>query len=277
MTETVTVTPTLSPEMEVEKLSDGDDEMTIVVSNVGAGDAQNVVLEENLRPNVEYRIATTDGQQICVEVGGLVTCRLGDVNAGESVAVDFSLDTNGIDPASGQTTVRVNGQALVSIDEPYISKFGDPPVAPPGSALTYTIRVINPTGDDAQDMVITDLMPEAIDIIDGSATAGDLAIDGQDIVLTLDTLDAGGVVFITLDTVVRDDDIFEAIENRACVESSLNAGERCAITSFLAVEGIPDTGEVFWLTHWLRWSTVLIIASLMLVGLGYLARRMRTL
>lgn len=266
-------TATTTPDIDVTKTSDGDDTVTIVVVNSG-DDVSDVVVQEILRDEVEYRSASL-GDPICFEVAGLISCRVGELGAGEVIDLNFTLQTNGIDPASGQTVVLVDGVAAQIVDEPYISKVGNPPVAEPGSEITYTIRVINPTLESALDMIIQDQMPDAIEILDGNATAGDLTIDGQDITLELDELGAGGRVIITLNTRVREDQVFNQIVNIACVTSSSNPAPRCAQMSFLAVGQLPATGEIATTTLWLRWLTVLGLTGLMFLGILGFYRHIR--
>ena len=244
---TTVITETATPALEVTVEGLGADSMSIVVVNSGLTDAQNLLVQEQLRSGVEYRAANL-GEPICTEVGGLVSCRLGTLGAGQSTNLNITVQTNGQSPDSGVTIVSADGVAPQIIDEPYIIKVGNPPVAPPGSEITYTIRVINPTDETATDMVIQDVMPDIIEILDASATDGDLEIDGQNITLSLDELGAGERVTLTIDARVSDDDeAVEAIINTACVTSSSNPSPNCAVMSFLAVDVLPNTGQTTWL------------------------------
>ena len=153
---------------------------------------------------------------------------------------------------------------------------GNPPVAPPGSDITYTIRVINPTSDSAFDMVIEDNMPDIIDILDASATAGEIEITGQNIQLSLAELEAGERVTLTINARVSDDeDAVEAIINEACVTSSSNPAPNCAIMSFLAVGVLPNTGQISLYGLFVRWGVVLGFSALMLVGIALLYLRLK--
>lgn len=268
---TMTTTPALAVTVE----GDGENSMSVVVVNSGLSDANNVILQEDLRPGVEYRSSSL-GEPICTEVGGLVSCRLGGIGAGQSASVDFTLQTNGQSPDSGITIVFADGVVPQIIDEPYIIKVGNPPVAPPGAEITYTIRVINPTADSAFDMVIEDNMPDIIEILDASATAGELEIAGQNIQLSLLELEAGERVTLTINARVSDEDeVVEAIINEACVTSSSNPSPNCAIMSFLAVEILPNTGQISLYSLLMRWGLVLGFSFLMLMGIALLYFRLK--
>lgn len=272
---TLMPTETTTPALEVTVEGLDADSMSIVVVNSGLTDAQNLLVQEQLRSGVEYR-ATNLGEPICTEVGGLVSCRLGTLGAGQSTNVDITVQTNGESPDSGVTIVSADGITPQIIDEPYIIKVGNPPVAPPGSEITYTIRVINPTTETASDMVIQDVMPDIIEILDASATEGDLEIDGQNITLSLDELGAGERVTLTIQARVSDDDeAVEAIINTACVTSSSNPSPNCAVMSFLAVNVLPNTGQASWLMIILRWSMVLGMSTLMFTGIALLYLRLK--
>lgn len=274
-TETLIATLTATPALEVTVEGDGENIMSVMVVNSGISDANNVIVQEQLRDGVEYRSSSL-GDPICTEVGGLVSCRLGGIGAGQSANVDFTLQTNGESPDSGITTVFADGVIPQIIDEPYIIKVGNPPVAPPGTEITYTIRVINPTSESAFDMVIEDNMPDIIEILDASATTGDLEITGQNIQLSLDELGAGERVTLTIQALVREDEeAVEAIINEACVTSSSNPSANCAIMSFLAVGILPNTGQVSLYSLIIRWGVVLGFSILMLVGIALFYLRLK--
>ncbi len=254
----------------MEKIGNNNNEVEIVVSNVGEGEARGVVLIEELRESVYY-IESSPGSPICLENAGLVVCQLGDLDPGESSGVEISLETNGADPAGGRTTVTVDGVPSAVVDEPFIIKIGEPPVAAPGAEVTYTIRVINPTTEIARNVVITDEMPEAIEILSGESTSGNLTISGQSVRLTQAVLQPGERITITLLTQVRDDDVFDTIINEACLSSSSNPSPSCAQMEFLRASGLPGTGETPW---WRDWLLILAAAAGVILS-GLTVRRMR--
>jgi uncharacterized repeat protein (TIGR01451 family) len=129
------------------------------------------------------------------------------------------------------------------IDEPYISKIGQPPIAAPGAPVTYTIRVINPTNQTANNVRVVDTMPDAILIESAQASSGSVSFAGQNVTFTQALLAPGERVTITLVTRVSSVGVFNEITNRACLTSSLNRTASCAEMTFLRAGSIPGTGE----------------------------------
>lgn len=258
---TATVPPTPTPQIGVTKIVDGEN-VAIVIDNTGPGEARNIGLIESLRPGVRY-IASRPGAPVCIEDAGVVFCELGTLAGGSSTSVDLTLRSNGVDPASGQTVVTSDGVRLVVIDEPYLFKIGEPPVAAPGTQVIYTLRVINPTIAAVNQIEVNDLMPDALDVISAEASAGRVVINGQQVRFSLDRLEAGGRVTIRLVTRVRTVDAgFNQIVNRACLSSASNRVPSCAEMRFLRASEIPATGE----TPWYRQILLVVLAALGVLG-----------
>lgn len=238
---TLTVTPTVLPELTVVKVTD-ESGFDITIHNAGQGAVSRLQMSEALRPGVRY-ISSRPGSPVCVEDAGLVFCNLNTLAAGDETTVDFTVSTDGTDPASGRTIITSDGATLTIIDQPYLLKIGDPPIAGPGTAVTYTLRVINPTDDVARQVRIEDMMPEAIEILSATASAGIVRVEGQQVVFTQARLEAGGRTTITLLTRVRADGDFNQIVNQACLTSAANQLPSCAEMRFLRAGEIPATGE----------------------------------
>ncbi len=272
-TETLVPTVTGTPDLAVTVVGNGENEMSVFVVNVGDNAANNVLIQEVLRAGVEFRAALPSAP-ICTEVGGIVACRIGTIVGGAEASVNFTVQTNGESPDSGITIVTADGVAPQIIDEPFISKIGNPPVAEPGSEITYTIRVINPTDDSAFDMLIQDVMPDIIDILDAEASAGTLTINGQNIRLEIDELAAGERVILTIQALVRDDEDAQEIRNTACVTSSSNLDPNCAVMSFLAVEALPPSGEISLFMQILRGLAIGLFMMGIFMGGRWIYRRL---
>jgi uncharacterized repeat protein (TIGR01451 family) len=166
--------------------------------------------------------------------------------------VDFFVSSDGIDPASGRTVVTSGGTTLVIIDEPYLLKIGEPPVAGPGTTVTYTLRVVNPMDRPALQVRVEDVMPAALEVISARATSGAAIVQGQRIAFTQGRLEAGGRVTITVVTRVRQGDPgVSQIENRACLTSASNAAPSCAEMRFLRAGELPSTGQTPFYRHML--------------------------
>lgn len=214
----------------------------VVIANAGDTSASNVGLVEALRPGVRY-ISSRPGAPICIEDAGVVFCTLGLVRAGDSVEVDIAVNTDGTDPTSGRTIVTSDGVQLVVIDEPYLLKIGEPPIAGPGTIVTYTLRIVNPTDENARQVQVQDTMPAALEIVSAQASAGSVSVQGQQVLFTQGQLDAGARTVVTVTARVRQGEGFNEIVNRACLTSQSNRVPSCAEMRFLRASEIPATGE----------------------------------
>lgn len=236
---TATNTPE-PPEIDVDKEQDDDDEFTIIVENQG-DDAQDVVIIEELRPEVVY-LSSTPGNPLCLEEAGVITCTLGTILGGESARVNVRVEGNGANITSGRTTVVVNGQAT-TFEEPYIVKVSQPPFAAPGDDINYTIRIINPTGNAISNVRVTDTMPDSVEIVNTTSTGGTIQVNGQNISFSQNSLEAGGRITITIQGRLGQDLTENEVINRACVTSSANETARCAQAGFVRALSLPTTGE----------------------------------
>jgi uncharacterized repeat protein (TIGR01451 family) len=241
----------------VTKVAD-DNGFRVIVDNAGQTAANNIGLVEALRPGVRY-VSSRPGAPICIEDAGVVYCTLGRIASEDSAEVDFDVSTDGTDPTSGRTIITSDGVQLVVIDEPYLLKIGEPPVAGPGATVTYTLRVINPTNEAALQVRVEDRMPGTLILESATATAGTVTIQGQHVVYMLDQLAAGGRATITIIARVRQSDTgADEILNRACLTSKSNRAPSCAQMRFVRAGELPETGE----PPILRWLVLIVVVIL---------------
>jgi uncharacterized repeat protein (TIGR01451 family) len=265
------MTLTLIPELTVVKVTD-ESGFDILLQNAGTGDINNLQVQEALRLGVRY-VSSRPGLPVCVEDEGVVFCALGSLAAGEQAVVNFTVSSDGTDPASGRTVVTANGATLSLIDQPYLFKIGEPPVAGPGATVIYTLRVINPTDEIAQQIRVQDSMPESIEILGAESSSGEVQVNGQTVLFTQPQLGPGERVTISLTTRVRDDASYNEIVNRACLTTSANLSPSCAQMRFLRAGEIPATGE----TPLFRSMILLVGATALLYLTRLLIRRGRQL
>jgi uncharacterized repeat protein (TIGR01451 family)/CSLREA domain-containing protein len=242
-TPTFTPSPTntpLPPQIDVDKEQQDDDTYTIIVEN-GGGEAEQVVLQEELRPGVVY-VAARPGEPLCLEQAGVITCTLGTIRAGESARVDVTVTTDGTDITSGRTTVTVGGQT-VTFDQAFIAKVSEPPFAAPGDDVTYTIRVINPTTRSIDGAVVSDVMPSAVQIISAESTSGTVEINGQNLTFRQTSLAPGERVTLTINARLSAASTSPEIVNRACLVTASSPTPRCAAAGFVRAATLPATGE----------------------------------
>jgi uncharacterized repeat protein (TIGR01451 family) len=271
-TATVTSTPTdLLPELDVSKTSVDDDTIAIIIENGGVGPARDLRVIEELRPGVFY-ISSVPGAPLCLEAGGVVNCGLGTLLPGERTRIEIMLESAGIDPLSGRTTVSASGLATLTLDAPYIIKSGQPPFAQPGETITYTLRVINPTDSPVTAVQVTDMLPDAVSIISLTSSSGIVSQQGQNVTFSQPRLEPGERAAITIETRLRADATEIEVVNNACLTwAEAPAAPRCANFGFFRASELPGTGESP-LAIW-RMPVIALLTLLIVTGGALVFRR----
>lgn len=233
---------TLTPEPEVTVIKEIEDEdtFTIIIDNPGE-DLTNLVVEERLIPGVVY-LSSVPGSPLCREQAGVITCLVGTLASGEKFEVDITVDADGVDIVSGQTSVR-SDSFNTQLTDPYILKSSQPPFARPGETISYIIRVINPTQRTISRLRITDIMPDAIEIDSVSSVPAGVRQTGQNILLEIPSLAPGGRATITINGTLKVGAASPQIANRACFTTSDITRPRCAVAGFVRATALPATGE----------------------------------
>jgi uncharacterized repeat protein (TIGR01451 family) len=95
--------------------------------------------------------------------------------------------------------------ALPIVQPPQVSilKQVSPAEAQPGQLVTYTLTLQNQGSGPAHDVVVTDELPSALEIIDLHSSKGDIAVDGQRVNAYPRSLTAGETQVYTIVTRVR--------------------------------------------------------------------------
>jgi uncharacterized repeat protein (TIGR01451 family) len=194
----------LCPDIAVVKSAEtgvirvGDDAVfTITVSNVGAGDAHDIVVTDALPGGLDWSVDNAD----CSIVGATLTCDLGDLAAGSDPVV-ITLTANTDTPASesddcgtldntasavssnepqgalannsDDASIVVACSSALVIDKSFTGNSGgtDPdlgvPAANIGDTLHYSLKYSG--AGPLTNAVITDVIPDGLAFVDGSAT-----------------------------------------------------------------------------------------------------------
>jgi uncharacterized repeat protein (TIGR01451 family) len=164
---------------------------TLVVENLGPETATGVVLEDTLPDDVAFSSAPSTCQAPGTETGGVVTCELDDILAGQlvttSIVVDVLTTTRGRinniaevtsdnDPntrnnsASVGTTVGAGGRSASDL---LISVSDTPDPVQAGGSLTYTLSVLNLGPTPASNIVVSNTLPLSVSLVDTTVTAQD--------------------------------------------------------------------------------------------------------
>ncbi|MDX1992190.1 MAG: choice-of-anchor D domain-containing protein [bacterium] len=164
----------------------------------------------------------------------------------------------------GQPVVNPPSQPVpvVNAVDPFITKSVNPPFALPGESVTFTFTVSNPGTVPATNVTATDPMPAEVEVISASAPAGNVSVQGQNVVFTIDTLAPGQSVTVTIESRVRDNvSVPFVINNQVCMQAANQSAQRCAEASILSVNALPRTGETP------LWASVLRIVLIGFAGL----------
>jgi uncharacterized repeat protein (TIGR01451 family) len=162
--------------------------------------------------------------------------------------------------------------------DPVIVKRGEPSDAVPGELVDYYIQVSNEGQDAAVDVVVTDEMPDQLEILSVETTQGTVSIVGQQVRVEIGVVGQDFVVDIIIHTRVREG-IFAPVQlTNLAVLTAANSGERTAATTTSVVSlALPVTGisDVSVLTLTI---TIAGAAALVLLGLweGKQSRQGRT-
>ncbi|MGH2635138.1 MAG: COG1361 S-layer family protein [Actinomycetota bacterium] len=229
----VTCTPGVSitkSASAVTVASGGSFSYTVQVSNTGSGPAQNVVVTDTVPAGLT--IGNVTGPNCSVN-GQTVTCNVGTLAAGATATITISVTaTAGACPSvvnrarvtfadgtggngsadSNPVTVGVNCETDVQI-----VKNSDAPGRgiDSGDSFTYSITVSNDGSSTAEGVVVTDTIPDGLEI-DG-VSGPNCSVNGQVVTCNVGDLAAGASITITID-VTADDDACPAVENFAHVE-----------------------------------------------------------
>ncbi len=189
---------------------------TILVSNLGPGIAQNVVVTDTNVSNGPFTfgsITTTAG--FCSTAAGVVTCNLGNLAVNATVTITVQVTANSQEDINDTATVTsstpdpnlANNTAtgvvhFTASADLAITKTASPPFIA-GANVTYTINVINNGPSAAPNVVVTDTLPGALSNVSftpsqGSCTGGIPGNPAQPLTCTLGSLANGAGATITV-------------------------------------------------------------------------------
>lgn len=124
---------------------------------------------------------------------------------------------------------------------PNIAKSVAPPFGAPGTTHTWTIQVQNPHDRDINNVAVSDPVPSQLTILSTSASAGNVSVSGQVVYWSIETMNPGQTVTITIQTRVNGNVAVPfIIENTATLENGYIGSASARI---LSAGGLPATGE----------------------------------
>jgi uncharacterized repeat protein (TIGR01451 family) len=198
-----------------DPVTEGDDvTYTVTVTNGGPDTAENVVLTDDLPDGVTFVSATPD-QGSCSQSGGVVTCELGDLANGADTEVTIvvnaptagtltnsaSASSDTADPNSGNDsdteTTEVEEVPVLAADLSVSKSDAADPVAQ-GDNITYTVTVTNGGPDTAENVVLTDDLPDGVTFVSATPDQGSCGEMGDVVTCDLGDLANGADAEVTI-------------------------------------------------------------------------------
>ena len=155
---------------------------------------------------------------------------------------------------TARPTVRPTQTPIPPSGEPdlVIVKRGDPLEALPGEEVTFTLEVTNQGQAAAVGVVVTDDVPQYLEILEVTTTQGTVTIEGQTVTVEVGVVGPGFVVEIVIRTRLREDTPGPLDLENVAVLVSPNAGQRISLPVIIHVPGLlPVTGRL--LASWLAY------------------------
>jgi len=156
----------------------------------------------------------------------------------------------------------------ILIDDPVIVKFVDPTLAQPGEPAVWTIRVINPNNVPIDNVVMSDNIPEPLRIQTVTSTSGVVSTSGQNVTVTIPTLQPNEIVTITIDTLIDVNVVQPIITNIAF----LNVCDCADDASIFLARQLPATGETPAIPP-MTIALMIVMTTLTIFTGGFVARR----
>jgi uncharacterized delta-60 repeat protein/uncharacterized repeat protein (TIGR01451 family) len=193
---------------------------TLSVANAGPDPASGVVVTDSLPATVTFGSASAS-QGTCTQASGMVSCALGSMASGGTATVTITVTptasgtiTNTAtvfgnetdpDPADNTDTETTTVDPVADLS---IAKSCSPDRVVPGKTVRCTLTVHNAGPDGAQQVVVTDDLPEVVTVV-GTPTGAGFACTTQapdpEITCTRATLAAGATATITYTVRVSED------------------------------------------------------------------------
>jgi uncharacterized repeat protein (TIGR01451 family) len=233
--------------LSVDKSADRDPALagkvltyTVVVTNTGANQAENVTLSDVLELGTvdvvpdSLSVSTTQGS--CLPLSGtFVSCTLGSLGVGESATVTVRLEPTSQGTITNTAVAGADNAAVVADDsvstavvpDLVIDKSVSDTSMYTGGSLTYILRVTNQGETPANDVVVTDALP----LYDELAPNPDIP-----------GLDLDSIRFTSDDFSCEEDAVIAGLIR---CEGSLAAGETGTVEIFVEIpDSLENTGNL---------------------------------
>jgi uncharacterized repeat protein (TIGR01451 family) len=184
---------------------------TISVTNNGPASAKNVSASQILPSDAVY-VAASTSQGSAAEAGGVVTANLGRLGGGNSATVSVVVQPVASGLHSSSATVSSeqpdfipsnNGLTIYSQFNPTtadlaVGLFAAPPSVVVGETVTCTLSVTNNGPSPASGVVVTNILPAGLALLNETISQGSLSVNGNQVVCYFGAVASGGRATATL-------------------------------------------------------------------------------
>jgi uncharacterized repeat protein (TIGR01451 family) len=119
--------------------------------------------------------------------------------------------------------------------DPAVTKAANPSEARIGDIVDFTITVTNHGGETADDVVVTDVLPDFLDVVDSNTSKGTIATSGRTVVITIGEVAPNEVVTIHIRAQVNAQARPPGGRNSVTLTASNNSDDRSNNTSGVAI------------------------------------------
>lgn len=234
------LTKVCKPDQGVPADAGTDAFCTVSVHNFGPSAARDVEVEELVTSTLPFTItnASAGCGHVAATEGRLVTCDLGNIDAGDTETVTVWFTTLQSGPINDIATVEsdtpdpnnsnnTDEGAVVfrAVADLEVTKVGTPDPVVAGENVTYTITVENHGPSTANDVVVSDGLPGTVSVVSVTAdppatcNAGEPGKSSAPTTCNFGNVPSGGTRTMTI-VVTVDEDATGQIENDVVVTSS---------------------------------------------------------
>jgi uncharacterized repeat protein (TIGR01451 family) len=124
---------------------------------------------------------------------------------------------------------------------PVLTKSVSPAEAHIGDMVEFTLIVINQGNETADDVVVTDVLPDFLDVVDAASDKGTVAVDGRTVTVTIGPVAPGEVISIRIRAQVNAQALPPGGTNTARLATSSDSNDRGDDTASANVAILQET------------------------------------
>jgi uncharacterized repeat protein (TIGR01451 family) len=127
--------------------------------------------------------------------------------------------------------------------DPAVTKSASPSEARVGDIVDFTITVTNHGGETADDVVVTDNLPNFLDVVETGTSKGTITTDGRTVVTTIGSVAPGEVVIIHIRALVNEQALPPGGRNSVSLMSSNSSDNPDNNTDSVSITILPSAAS----------------------------------